>query len=191
MFGEEFFPTPPALARRMLKGVHFQYEDAILEPSAGKGDLIEAIKDHYGKQRYSRDSLKDIDAVEIEPNLQAILKEQKIRVVHNDFLTFSTLKKYDYIIMNPPFSVGAEHLTKALEFLKPGGICICVLNAETIRNTNTNVRKALVQKLEGWKASFDYGQNAFKKAERYFRGFAQSVQYFDHGKIASSFSSYQ
>ncbi len=166
MFGEEFFPTPPALARRMLKGVHFPYEDAILEPSAGKGDLIEAIKDHYGKQRYSRDCLKDIDAVEIEPNLQAILKEQKIRVVHNDFLTFSTLKKYDYIIMNPPFSVGAEHLTKALEFLKPGGTCICVLNAETIRNTNTNVRKALVQKLEDWKASFDYGQNAFKKAER-------------------------
>jgi ubiquinone/menaquinone biosynthesis C-methylase UbiE len=166
MFGEEFFPTPPAVAKRMLKEIKFQYDDAILEPSAGKGDLIEEIKEHCGQPDYLRNYLKQIDAVEIEPNLRAILKEKEIRVVHSDFLTFSTLKRYDYIIMNPPFSAGAEHLTKALDFLKPGGTCVCVLNAETIRNTNTNIRKALVQKLEAWNASFDYVQHAFKKAER-------------------------
>jgi len=165
MFGDDFFPTPPTLTKRMLKGLEFKCRDAILEPSAGKGDLIKAIKDHT-KEHYYRDYLEDIDAVEIDPNLRKVLKGQQIRVVHSDFLTFATLKRYDYIIMNPPFSSGAEHLTKALEFLKPGGTCVCILNAETLRNPYTNVRKALVQKLEDWKASIEYVPNAFKTAER-------------------------
>ena len=57
----------------------------------------------------------DIDCIEIDQNLQHILKGRDYRVVHNDFLTYETWKEYDAIIMNPPFSNGCKHLLKALE----------------------------------------------------------------------------
>lgn len=38
-----------------------------------------------------------------------------IHIVGDDFLTFHTNKKYDLIIMNPPFSNGEKHLLKAIE----------------------------------------------------------------------------
>lgn len=36
------------------------------------------------------------------------------RVVFNNFLKFETFKKYDLILMNPPFSEGAYHLLKGV-----------------------------------------------------------------------------
>ena len=56
----------------------------------------------------------DIDCVEIEPELRAILKAKGFRVVHDDFLTLHTYKHYGLILMNPLFSVGVRHLLKAI-----------------------------------------------------------------------------
>jgi hypothetical protein len=162
-FNEEFFPTPPELAEKMLDGLEFGYRDTILEPSAGKGDLIEAIKEKAGYQRFNEEG---IDAIEIDPELQHILKGKEIRIVHNNFLTFETLMRYDWIIMNPPFSNGDAHLAKALNFLKPGGICVCLLNAETIRKPHTKLRKALKQQLQEWGYEKTFVSGAFKNAER-------------------------
>ncbi len=50
-----FYPTPPALAAKMLYGIKWSGINAILEPSAGKGDLILAIPEaiaHYGSDKY-------------------------------------------------------------------------------------------------------------------------------------------
>ena len=160
---EEFYPTPPELADQMLDGLEVGYRDAILEPSAGKGDLVEAIKRALAYKRYNDDYL---DTIEIDPELRHILKGKEIRVVHDDFLTFDTMLRYDWIIMNPPFSRGDAHLTKALDLLKPGGTCLCLLNAETLRNPHTKLRKALKQRLKDWDYEKTLIPGAFKNAER-------------------------
>jgi 16S rRNA A1518/A1519 N6-dimethyltransferase RsmA/KsgA/DIM1 with predicted DNA glycosylase/AP lyase activity len=144
----EFYPTPKDLAHRMVSKLSFRRGHAVLEPSAGKGDLIDALLHVFNCSV----SFMDIDAVEVDPNLCTILKSKNIRVVHDDFLTFNTLKRYDVIIMNPPFSCGDKHLTKALSLLKPEGTCVCLLNALTLENLYSNFRKTLRQQLDEWGA---------------------------------------
>lgn len=56
-----------------------------------------------------------IDCVEINKDLRNCLKGAGYRVVGDDFLTYSTMKQYDLIVMNPPFSNGDAHLLKALK----------------------------------------------------------------------------
>lgn len=38
--------------------------------------------------------------------MRAILKEKNIRVVHDDFLTYDTMKEYDLIVMNAWLGTG-------------------------------------------------------------------------------------
>ena len=166
MFHEEFYPTPWRVAVKMLSNIFIDYRDSVLEPSAGKGDLLDVILKKV-LQRYprSRDDL-DIDCLEINPELRLILKGKGHRVVGFDFLRFDTFKRYDWIFTNPPFSNGDAHLTKALDLLKPGGTCICILNAETIDNPYTNQRQALLRKLESWNADISTRlEKAFKGAD--------------------------
>ncbi len=109
----------------------------------------------------------DIDCIEIDQNLQHILKGRDYRVVHNDFLTYETWKEYDAIIMNPPFSNGCKHLLKALEMQsRNGGIVVCLLNAETLKNPCTKERLDLQRKLTEYNAKIEFIQDAFLEAER-------------------------
>lgn len=166
MFNKEFYPTPNELISKMISTIDFNMVNSILEPSAGKGDIVDALYkkwetiDHCGRKKI------DIDTIEIDETLVKILKGKGYRVVHNDFLTYQTFKKYDLIIMNPPFSNGARHLLKAIEMQKEGGSIICILNAETLKNPYSNERKMLVQKLGDLDAKIEYIDNAFSHAER-------------------------
>ena len=167
MFNNTFYPTPETIANKMLEGIDFTFIQTVLEPSAGKGDLIAAVQKANDRSKYSYNySSIDIDAVELDPNLRALLKGNEIRVVHDNFLTMHTSKHYDLIIMNPPFSEGDKHLLKALEMQENGGQIVCLLNAETIRNPYSNTRKDLVRKLKEYDAIIEYVQNAFRDAER-------------------------
>lgn len=108
----------------------------------------------------------DIDCVEINENLKHILVGKGFKVVDRDFLNFDTEKRYDLIVMNPPFSNGDQHLLKAISIQKRfGGKIVCLLNAETIRNTYSNTRKELLKQLENYGATFEYINNAFSNAE--------------------------
>ena len=87
--------------------------------------------------------------------------------MHDDFLTFTSRKTYDLILMNPPFSAGCEHLLKAIELLKCcGGKIRCLLNAETVRNPYSAQRQLLQQYLEEYGAEVEILADAFKDAER-------------------------
>jgi len=66
-----FYPTPPALADKLLAGIDWDYISTVLEPSAGKGDLVKAMAGKYNS-RYGSRSI-DIDCVEIDPYLRSIL----------------------------------------------------------------------------------------------------------------------
>src|SRR5690606_28211477 len=87
----------------------------------------------------------------------------------DDFLTYKTYKEYDYIIMNPPFSNGVDHVLKALEFAENQlGYCevYAILNKETINNAYSDKRQTLLRKLEEHGADIRYVKDAFVQAER-------------------------
>ena len=47
MFGIQFYPTPPELVRNMVNKLAFSKETksiSLLEPSAGKGNIIDGFK---------------------------------------------------------------------------------------------------------------------------------------------------
>ena len=86
----------------MLDSIDIKKVKYILEPLAGKGDIIDEIKEKYDNcygYRYSKSDV-DIDAIEVDDNLRLLLKGKEYKVVHNDFLKFNTYKKYDLIVMN-------------------------------------------------------------------------------------------
>lgn len=165
---KNFYPTPGHLIDKMLFGLDFDRIRSILEPSAGKGDIVEALKKEEGRRtRYYSKVVFDIDCIEHDSNLQHILKGKNFRVVYNDFLTYDTMKEYDLIVMNPPFDNGCKHLLKALDMQKRnGGAIVCLLNAETLKNPCTNDRITLSRLLDEYDAKIEYLQDAFMLAER-------------------------
>jgi predicted RNA methylase len=147
-----FYPTPARLADRMLNLVKWEAK-TILDGQAGAGDLLEAAGKKFRHRTYSF-------AIEKDPNLRAILQAKNIPVIDEDFLTFSGPDKFDLIIGNPPFNDGDKHLLKAIDMLYSGQI-IYLLNAETIRNPHTNIRKMLQKKLTELNAEIEFIENAF------------------------------
>lgn len=164
----DFFPTPTNLIRKMLSYVDFRTVRSVLEPSAGKGDIVEYVNKQFKNAQYrSRDNQKfDVDTIELDNNLRHILQGKNYRVVHDDFLSYNTYKRYDVIVMNPPFSQGDKHLLKAIEMQQNGGKILCLLNSETLKNPYSNVRKELIRLLEKYNAKVEYIQDAFSLAER-------------------------
>ncbi len=162
---EDFYPTPRTLISKMLAEVNnIRSIGSVLEPSAGKGDLCDAVK--LRMETYSRRP-DNIDVIEINPDLQATLRGKGYNLIQGDFLTFETFKAYDLIIANFPFSNGAEHLLKAIGLLyQNGGQLVCLVNAETIRNPHTQQRDMLRRHLESLKASIDFLPGEFVNAER-------------------------
>jgi len=206
----QFYPTPAKLADKMFEGIDWGMVDSILEPSAGKGDLVyAAIKAFaYSKEAKNYEQHLEVDCIEIDPYLRAIIKENhnnewkrplearveelkdendgtffseekydverhirkirnaKVNVIHDNFLTYRGYKPYQLIVMNPPFADGDLHLIKALEVQKNGGSIVCLLNAETLKNPYTNSRKVLARELKKYDADIAYVNSAFTNAER-------------------------
>jgi phospholipid N-methyltransferase len=167
---DEFYPTPPSLINKMVSDIDFNRIKTILEPSAGSGNIVEKVIEkmkHAHHSYYSREEKKyDIDCIEIDQNLRYILQGKGLKVIHDDFLTYDGFKKYDLVIMNPPFSNGDKHVLKALELIEQGGQLVAIINAETIKNPYSNIRKDLINKLNTYNASIEYLQEEFKEAER-------------------------
>lgn len=178
----QFYPTPVELADKMVNSIKDWREiNTVLEPSAGTGNILKAlaIKEKCSYMRF------EVDCIEIQPELRAILKEnfsrrnyyelssekkqqlfdQEPTIVGDDFLKFDTFKHYDLIIMNPPFNEGDKHLLKALEMQKNGGAIVCLLNAETIRNPYSNERKQLANLLDKYNAEIEYIESGFVNAD--------------------------
>ncbi len=158
MFHEEFYPTPPTIVSKMLSRISKDARD-FLEPSAGKGDIADRIRQTNGYN-----TGKKIDCIEISPELVSILLDKGHNVVGYEWLTYDGVCYYDAIIMNPPFSNGDDHLLKAWDFLHHGEI-VCLLNAETIRNPYTAQRKRLSQ-IVATHGDVEFLEDCFSKAER-------------------------
>src|SRR5690625_1216375 len=128
--------------------------------------MIRYILEGNGYRR--RDDLK-IDAIENDPRLSSTLMGEGYDVVWDDFLTYETYKEYDFIIMNPPFSNGVDHVLKALE-LAETQLSRCeiyaIINKETLNNPYSSKRQELLRKLDEHGADIRYVSGAFSEAER-------------------------
>lgn len=71
---EGFYPTPPSVADEMLTGIDWRMIETVLEPEAGKGNLIYEIAKRYRIHRDSYGAQLDLDYCEIDPNLREICK---------------------------------------------------------------------------------------------------------------------
>lgn len=158
MFNEEFYPAPAPIIKQMLSKIS-KSASHFLEPSAGKGDIAEALINHNYHGR------KNVDCIEASPELCAILQDKDLPIVGHDFLTYDGVCYYDAIVMNPPFSNGDEHLLKAWDFLHDGEI-VCLLNEETLKNPYTKSRKRLNVIIESYGGEVEYLGDCFSTAER-------------------------
>lgn len=151
MFNNDFYPTPKPMFDRMWAKVPslYRYGD-FLEPSAGDGRLVEFIANERCDRKAWREgdcADRDIDCIEIESSLRAILWDKGWSVIHDDFLTFKPRKHYNVIFGNFPFSNGAAHALHAWE-IGDNTFVVGVVNAETFRNPYTEERKRLVKIVE-------------------------------------------
>jgi 16S rRNA G1207 methylase RsmC len=91
----------------------------ILEPSAGKGNIADKIRQAYPHNPLS--------VVERMVTLQNILQAKEHNLVGFDFLEYEG--QYDRILMNPPFEDGQDidHVLHAFSCLKSGGVLVSVM----------------------------------------------------------------
>lgn len=118
------FFTPKALAERVITEADIKPGMKVLEPSAGKGDIVDAIKAAVPDA--------DVSAVELRPSLREILELKEHKVVGEDFLNYKD-GGYDRIVMNPPFEGGLDglHVQHAYELLAPGGKLVSIMGEGT------------------------------------------------------------
>lgn len=167
---DSFYPTPAWLAERMLDGIEPRKYEAILEPSAGSGALIKALRatlPSWMKDCDINEFISNIDCIEPDPDLQPMLLQLGCQVIHDDFLTFQTHKRYDLIIMNPPFSDGEKHLIKALNLIRPhGGTVVSLIMSSTLTNPNTKAKQYLEHLLDELDAKVYSLGRPFENADR-------------------------
>lgn len=155
MFNPDFYPTPINVIEKMTGGIPLKGK-TILEPSAGAGNIVDYCIENGAK----------VIACEKDYRLKTIV-QSKCRVLADDFFTITSdkISHVDYIIMNPPFSNGADHLIHAFQIAPPGSKIICLLNTETIKNTWSSTRKELHSIIENY-GSHKELEDCFVDAER-------------------------
>jgi hypothetical protein len=156
MFNKDFYPTPEDVIKKMMEGQNIEGL-VFLEPSAGKGNIVDYLIDN---------GAKSVIACESDENLQKIL-ETKCKVISHDFLTLTSeqVSHIDAVIMNPPFSADEAHILHAYQIAPPACKIIALCNWATIENPHTQARKQLAQLISNFGTAENLG-DCFTDAER-------------------------
>ena len=156
MFNAEFYPTPLDVIETMLSEEVIKNK-TVLEPSAGKGDIVDYLLNHQAKE---------ILAVEQHKDLRAILAT-KCQLIGSDFMAIEShqISHVDMIVMNPPFSVDDQHIRHAFNIAPPGCRIISLCNYSSYVNERLKNKLELRTLVQQYGNSENLGQ-VFKKAER-------------------------
>lgn len=136
-----FYPTPPDVIDTMLMHAAIDMDMLVLEPSAGKGDIADAII-RLGLPA------KQLELIERNHTLTAILGAKGYNPRTMDFLGYAPDEKFARIVMNPPFENGQDidHVRHAYDLLAEGGRLVAIMSAGTFYRSDkkaTNFREWL------------------------------------------------
>ena len=141
----QYFPTPHAVVREMIgmlpTGTEFWHGKRILEPSAGRGNILKHILLYTGLMRLNEAKtgiefmprstvhLCELDEFNYLCLEAQIPREMGYERVGTDFMQLDQTLHYDLILANPPFTGDAwlTHFKKMVRHLAPGGRIVCVL----------------------------------------------------------------
>jgi len=121
----KLFPTPMPLAKKAAILAQIEVEHSVLEPSAGTGNLVIAIRDSAPAH---------LTAIEVNHGCCVHMRQMfgiQVIVENENFLhlTPKDIGRFDRIVMNPPFGRLSDviHIEHALQFLEPEGrlVAIC------------------------------------------------------------------
>lgn len=156
MFNKDFYPTPTEVIEKMLMGADLRNK-IILEPSAGKGNIVDYLN-NFGA--------KEVLVCEKENDLAKIVS-QKARFLCSDFLSVRSteISHIDMIVMNPPFSNEEKHILHAWEIAPGGCHIISLCNHSVIRNPHIRSREEIRDLIQKNGRSDNFG-DCFSTAER-------------------------
>lgn len=156
MFNPDFYPTPDDVIAVMLDGIDV-LDKVVLEPSAGKGDIIDYLKLYGAKEVLFCETNKDLSRISGE----------KARFIESDFLllTSSQISHIDLIVMNPPFSADDKHILHAYNIAPAGCTIIALANLQTIENPFSETRKQLRTIIDNFGDYQNLG-SCFEQSER-------------------------
>lgn len=154
-----YVPTPPAVIETMLQHARLTEHSTVLEPSAGSGAIVDAVREST--------PTASIDVCEVNHTLAAILERKGCNVVANDFTTLGNGKKYDSVLMNPPFELLADaaHVRFAYNnCLAVGGRLVSIMSPAVFFHSNVNAMawRGWFETNNGYK--IDLPANSFKES---------------------------
>ena len=123
---DNYFPTPDSVIAQMISEADIEDDMHVLEPSAGDGRIVRAVKSAYPDIA--------VTGYEINPDRA---RESGARCF--DFMQVNAEPKYDRILMNPPFSHGRwyQHVIHAWDMLLPGGRLVAIIPFGSVREKDT------------------------------------------------------
>lgn len=157
----DFYPTPDSVIETMLADADVT-DKVVLEPSAGKGNIVKALLDR---------GAKEVLACENDPNLLWTLQAEnagsRFRFLKEDFLEVRAeeVAHIDMIVMNPPFSTAAEHILHAWDIAPEGCRIVALCNDESLGANDTTAWRKLRETIAAHGSAFSLGE-AFTSAER-------------------------
>lgn len=156
MFDKEFYPTPTPVIELMLQDIDVRNK-IILEPSAGKGNIVDFLNDYGAKEVLTYE--KNID-------LQKIVAP-KSRLLGADFFDCKSenISHIDMIIMNPPFSNADKHISHAWDIAPDGCQIIALCNSDTLKYGYSKSRLQLLELIQQYGRQESFGE-CFSDAER-------------------------
>lgn len=128
---QDFYSTPIECVTAILNELDVPDGIKILDPCAGSGHVIQAIREGTLIENYDN---VHIDAIEIRPEEENILKPLVDSVKIADFLDEDIHGEYDLVISNPPYSLAQEFIDKGLECLNENGKLVYLLRTNFLES---------------------------------------------------------
>ena len=158
-----FFPTPRAIAERMVQEAHIEPGMSVLEPSAGNGALADVICELCPQAH--------VAVCELNYKLRELLSLKGYYVIQesdflNYFVTNNGVNGWYRILMNPPFEKLADidHVRHAYDCLKAGGRVVSIMSESTFFNSQKKAAefREWLEEVGGW--SVELPADAFRES---------------------------
>ena len=100
--------TPPSSVRKLLQDLYPKLKDMdnlnILEPSCGSGEFITALCESLKEKKISIEAIEKNEVIfeSLKPFYE---KDNRVKLIKEDFLDYEPTKQFDLIVGNPPFFV--------------------------------------------------------------------------------------